>query len=790
MKKFSKESMQNFMLMHAEKLILGGCLAATGLLVWMSMGGENEVKETPSELKNKANLAQQYIDREAWEGDDKLQAFRKGRADAKEKIENAKRVDPDNFSLAILGTPAAALAKRLDPEIVRPEQLIANRFSVGVLMDLPDFRSPLSNLSPAPVSADSTGGFSGFQGGGGEDYGDDYGGGGDYGAGQSSTGSTGLSADYPVLPRSGTFNEANAFTAKGLRPSAIGISADKITTSILDVVCVTAVVDYQKQTAAFEKAFAESVAFNAKRDRPVYQFLQVERREIANAETPWQDISEDVIYTYPRRCPSSLVKMPRQIYRSAPEVIAPENYDPILSGVIPAFVMLDYQQIASHPALKQQREFPAWIPPKGKKMMDGDPDFDMFEPDSEPFDNMNEYGSGGPGEDSMNSLRRGSATEAYKEAIAMRKPGGQYRLVRFFDLVAPKNKSFEYRTRVWVGDPNQLDPVDGFRKNRGKRLEASPEGGVKFAGTSDSGMDSGMDEMDTYGQDDDGMDIDGPKRTEVVQEIKKTMLLPSVRKRQAAASNLDTMQQQLEDAARSDKPMEPFYVSEFSEAGELEKINLPVSPRRYAFMQYLRFARPSAWSEPVRVEKERPSADVYAGPTVRSRPIQMDAGAGAVEFDPVEPTIKVVVSSWTRDLGAKLPSNRSVHIGETLDFNAPAYVTHPISWTVLAAENPRNQNEDDPKKYILPFRTGTMVVDAFFGKKMELPNNKKLEMEMPTEVLTMDVNGNLKVSNQFDAETDYRNEITKKDSARFYGRARRSKKPEKDEYEEYGDEYN
>ena len=567
MKKFSKESFQNFMLMHAEKLILGGCLAATGVFVWMSMGGEKDVTETPSKLLDKANQAQAYINREAWEIDGNgLKEFRKGEDAAKDKIANAKVVDPDKYPLRMLGIPAASLAPRQDPEIVKPEQLIATRLTAGVLLEIPDARSRLAGLYPAPASEEGGvdfGGGGGFGRGGGEDFGE-----GDFGSGGSGADRGGLPENFPPLDRSAVFNEVNAFTMPGLRPKGFSISPDRITSSVFDVVCVTAVVDFQKQAAAFEKAFSESVAYNAKRDRPVYQFLQVQRKEISDQETEWQDISEEVVYSYPQRCPTALPRMPFQLFTSAPEVIAPENYDPILSGVIPAFVMLDYQQIASHPALKKQREFPAWEPKGGKRIFPKD---DMFGPSDSPDE---EFGSrGGPGsEDGSDELRKGSETESYREAIVMRKPGGQYRLVRFFDLLAPKNITFEYRVRVWIGDPNQRDPNDGFQKNRGQRLEANAkDGGIRFAGTG-AGMDREMSSMDDPRND----DLEN-KKPEVIQDIQTGMLHPKVRDRLRAASELGIMQERLEQQAGGNEPMEPFYVAELSEEGKLEQIELPPS---------------------------------------------------------------------------------------------------------------------------------------------------------------------------------------------------------------------
>ena len=783
MKKFSKESMQNFMLLHAEKLILGGCIAATGFLVWTSMSGEEGLTKSPSDLLSEAKSAETYINKDTWE---QLEPFRQGEAEAREKIEKAKRIDPDNYSLTILGTVAPSMAPRQDPLIIAPEQMIGTRVNTGVLMDLAGVTSPLTAFNEAPARAEDAGNGFKVGGGGGGDF--ESGG---FEAGGGGFGGSGLPEDFPSLDRSGVLSELYALTMPGIRPQAFGVNADRTTTNVLDVVCVTAVVDYQKQLAAFETAFGQSVAFNAKRDRPVYQSLQVQRREVSDKESEWQDITEKVTYEYPSRYPKAMVKMPLQIFSSAPEVIAHENYDPILSQVIPAFVMLDYQQLASHPALKQRREFPEWQGRKKKDMM-GRNDSEVIPGFGARRDvEDDEAISGGAGEEgAVNELRKGSSTDAYKEAIALRKPGGQYRLVRFFDYFSPSEKSrsktYEYRTRVWVGDPNQIDPADGFRKNRGRRLEAGEDGEVKFAagtgGESDLDM-SGMEDLENKEE------MEGGGVKEVVQVVNMSMLAPPVRKRINAATNLDVVQERFEEAARSGTPVEPLEVAEFSEAGELELVKLPPSTVNYAYTQYLRFARPSAWSEPVRVKGTQSPADVYAGPTVRDRPITMDLGNGVVEFDKSEPYIEVVVSSWVRSLGTKLPSKKRVHVGETLDFNSPAYVIHPVTWQVLVAENPDSTFDDETlKRFTLDFRTGETVVDAFTGQQLELPNNKKLMMELPTEVLTVDASGNLKVSNQFDSATGYRNEIAEQDSSRFYGRPRKSSKKKVDDPGEFGDE--
>ena len=675
--------------------------------------------------------------------------------------------------------------------------MVAQRFRSGVMVVNPDpnkFVSPLSKFNNAPenLSGSGTKG-SGTKGsgtkGGGSDLKDSSSDFDDSGSGTKLGADNELPSEFVPLDRGSEFSPVNALTSTGLRPTELGL-ADNTLIRVVDGVCITALVDYKKQSAAFENAYAESVAYNAKRDRPVYQFLQVQRREVAKEgeQSEWKDISEDVTYKFARSNP--LQRMPFQAFGSAPEVSSPDNFDPILTQAIPAFAQFDYQKMALHPELKTRREYPAWKPPQEARELD------------------NEIGWGQPEkkdtgsrDDDVNALRKGSETESYREAIVKRKPGGQYRLVRFFDLSAPKEKSFEYRVRVWLGDPNQLDPSDGFVKNRGQKLQPADGGsdrndrgqGVRFAGSGDVEGIGDHDSTDNR----EGSD----SKPEVVIGVKPTMLTPNARRRSAGGTGFDAMQDQFEKAAKrlaeiarfkkegrrpppTEDEFKPIHVVEYSADGKLEQIELPPSPSRYAYMQYLRYARPSAWSESVRVNKEKPTADVMAGTTLRKRSAIGVAGR-SVEFDQVEPSIKVVVSSWNRSLKAKLPAERVAHIGETMNFNDQAYVTDPITWQIKVPEVP---DVEGIKKYTFPFRTNVTIVDAFFGGQQFLPADKRLVMESATEVLTMDANGNLKISNQFDAAQNYRNELALPDDSRFYGKARPSKSKQKEE-DEYSDEY-
>ena len=151
----------------------------------------------------------------------------------------------------------------------------------------------------------------------------------------------------------------------------------------------------------------------------------------------------------------------------------------------------------------------------------------------------------------------------------------------------------------------------------------------------------------------------------------------------------------------------------------------------------------------------------------------------------IRDSFKVLVSSWSRFLGARLPAERDAYVGETMNFRAQAYVTHPITSQVKIPEDP---NVEGVEKYKLPFRSNVTIVDAFLGSSQQLSTDKRLSMETPTEILTMDANGKFKVSNQFDAATDYRNELAMPDDSRFYGKPpKRRNSGEEEDGDELGD---
>jgi len=787
-----KESISHFMLLHSEKLILGVCLALFGFFLWQGLGAKSELTKTPKQLLDEAGLAENYVNSDgAWS---KLEGFRKGRDNIKESIVNKKPVDAKIFPGKInSGSPALALAKRSDPKILAPIDPVVRRLTNGVLMNFPKMNVPVSTLYEAPhklTAGDRKNGRgarsrrdAGF-----DEFDLD---GGDAGKSRKDRRST---ADFEPLPELDGFGRTcvQVFekTAQ-LRPPLMAFSPVEVKSAVFDVVCVTALVDFRQQLKEFENAFSSAIAYYPDRDRPVYQFLQVERRQVqGDRKSKWVDISESLSYKYPQRFPKAMHKMPQRMYASAPEVAAPENWDPVLTGPIPGFANFDYTELVLHPKLKNKREFPEFEKPEGNRDLgDMEEDDGMF--DRSPKLDHSGHGRTGGADgmaDANNILRRGTAFKPYEDELydlRKRKTPGQYRLVRFFDLQAPRGRSFEYRMRVWVGDPNQRDPEDLFWKKRGSLIGYD---GQIVAGVDDSGMGS----MGIEGRNGKGLDGDrhleiGPDGEPIEQADSKiyeekpilpTMLRPEVRQRLAAGS--DVMEER--EKALELKYRENHFVSEAygENPGELVKIEMPASDEKlkYVYTRYLRFARPSKWSEVVRAEADAPIADVFVGKSIAGRSVAIGGGNATGSFQVDESAVEIATAFWSRSMHAKLPAIRKVRAGETLDFDAPAYLLHPVTWRVLVANS---DPERSGEGYGVKFRTSNVIVDALNGEQLDLPNVKKKAYETPTEVLVMDPTGKLSVANQFDQATQFRNTLFLPDDSPFVGKRRRKRKKVEDD---------
>ena len=106
--------------------------------------------------------------------------------------------------------------------------------------------------------------------------------------------------------------------------------------------------------------------------------------------------------------------------------------------------------------------------------------------------------AGGSLDVEIEQSRLGSDFTDYWKAIDAKTPTADYRLVRFFDVLAKPGVTYEYRMRVWVGDPNNEDLNQTFAVLQGG-------GGISSSRSNDLDDEDYEDELDDEGEADEAM---------------------------------------------------------------------------------------------------------------------------------------------------------------------------------------------------------------------------------------------------------------------------------------------
>jgi hypothetical protein len=174
--------------------------------------------------------------------------------------------------------------------------------------------------------------------------------------------------------------------------------------------------------------------------------------------------------------------------------------------------------------------------------------------------------------------------------------------------------------------------------------------------------------------------------------------------------------------------------------------------------EFLRFCRPTPWSEPVKVEvKAQPRGEVLAGKIETSRSIRV----GTTEIPESEPAIEVVVAPWDRVLKAMLPGRKKTFRGEALDFAATAHVLNPVNWLVHRVEN-------------APILSRSVLVDMMGGTELALPRDEVMKHHTASEMLVMQPDGTLRVNDDLSDRTKYKQAMLQPDDVNEFGTARRA----------------
>ncbi|MFT7632206.1 MAG: hypothetical protein ACI87E_003256 [Mariniblastus sp.] len=881
----SKAALSSFFLYHTEKLVLGVAVILLGLFFWMGFKNKPFDEKTPGELALIAQRADQYINSpDAW---DKIKEFRHGDKDAAKTILNDSLVDVGLYSRVqpFTGVAAATLAPRKDPNLLPIQFPEAYVFRTAVILSVAPM--PREPFLPYPVAGgvpDVMGGGGGARGGGmgamggGDDeededeFDDDMEGDGESGLGRGTGGGRTSSRKkeddedaIPVLEGVGdTVTQVTMDTMSGVRPAFHGFGGTTSKSFVYDVVAVSGVVDYKQQWKIFNETFAGGAGYFPDRDKPIYQYLEVQRREVNADGTPtkgksgeWADRSKRVNFDIPSRYPF-MHQLPQTANTTAPDNIAPGNYDPILTGPIPPIVMNNYLDFVSHSKLDQFRKFPEYKLPEIQETVGAD---DLFSNPAggQGFENtgrtqgggrgmgapgggggrgmgapggggMGAPGGGGgmgspgggrgmgsPGGGGMGSpgggrgmgspgggrgmagggtdaglepSRRGSDMTEFLSELDSKKPTSDYRLVRFFDAIteAESGKSFEYRMRAWLADPNNADPFKEF---------ASSHGGGGMAMSGRGGMDMG-EEDDYDGEEEEEEDYDSGGRSgmdgrqgqgsqtgeEVESEIQYVeTTITSMMKAAGVRIRLN-----LQREVDNENGIVDYFVSETrgqdAEGKDiLEEVEVPKVPlggTEYA--SYLKHARPTTWSDPVMVKVQAENAKVAAGKIVPRRTFSLRT-PDETRYIPIgEPKAEVAAAVWwDKDLGTLLPTRKLVSRGDALDFYTESYFLHPVTWQVHVAKN--GDVDKGAEQYIVPIETKNVLVDIMGGGEIPLPKGEKLRHYFDSEMLVLDEFGNFKVKNETQDKTNFRNMLFLADESQTVGKKKKPKKSQNEEME-------
>ena len=757
--KINKQTIQSFFLYHSEKLIILLAFSLMGWFFWSGYKTEVFDETTPQQLKSMADQAGTYITADnSWtEIMDSRQAV-----ESLPVILNDEGIKASDFKIRVPSIAVKSLAPRNDPELFPVTDLIATPFTAPVFLATNGrMKDPMDKL---PFAAQANV----------EDAEPDR--------------SRGRRSRQPPRRTKPDDDEVEVkipgenlplvqhHESVGLRPGSTRLGRND-RAFLLNGVAVTGVVDVKQQYNNYQASFAFGAGYFPERDHPIYQYVQIERAKVVDG-TPgdWKDISQQIHEGQTRRYPAG-----------APEVVAPENYDEVLAGVIPPLTMVDYKPFSLHPKVSA-REFPDFDEEaqslddeNGQTTRGGD----LFAASDDEENRVERrVGRGGSRNgassrgsrtgDRSRSLaqRRGSDRRPYEAVMEELEPTADQKLVRFFDLATEQGATYVYRVRLWLTDPNH-EPDDETRRGgraggRGASAgyeddygddEYEDEGGGRSArggrgrGRSSSGRSGGR-----------GLATDEkPKK-----EYKKVPITQNMKSKESRARLARAREEQDSD----DPTRFIYYVAEAYGEGEgsdrYEEIEVP---RRVKIdldalfdLDELRFARPTKWSEPVSVTIPMGTrSEVATGEVI---PPKMDR-VGSVEVPDGEPIAEMAVAIWSTAYKTLMPTKEEVRRGDLLNYVADSNLLNPLNWTVHRAEQQQ-------------INTGKVMVDIMGGNAVDTGRTRELmPPSLPGETLIMSPDGTFELHNDFDDQTAYRHSLLIHDDSAEVGEVKEPKRKDR-----------
>ncbi len=496
--KLEGNAFQNFMLQHAEKVVLGLGVALAAFFIWWGWSTPIFTVTSPDNLMADAKRAEQHIQSaSSW---DEIKEFRTGIKDADNRIVQLKgSVDTTDYNLSYTrGTPAKPAGLRLDPTLVAAEQLEVRTFRAPLIIN---FANPeIKKLRVAGFKEENE--SSGFQIGGDQQRGN-----------RSRERDVKIDAGDTVPP-------TQMIELPGIRPKTVTLDP-KYNPYVKDFIVVTGVVPIREQYQRYQEALASAQGYYPPLDRPEYGKVEVQRRVEGG---DWETLNIEPILR--DTLPNSW----------APEVIDPAYFDPILTGRIPLVALADFRPWMTHSRVPLRHNVPLSIRKEltgdvGERKVEIDPFGRRAGGGSETVAEQGAPQGTVPPEENV-ELFKGNNPAAYELAANALRPKADYKLIRFVDINPPLGKPVQYRVRLWLKDPNRRD--DPMLASSGQATDRRDGAGFQVGGSGGGGQGAGISDVDsergppTSGQTD--PDIEEAKRYTRVT-VTPNMLHPEVRRR-------------------------------------------------------------------------------------------------------------------------------------------------------------------------------------------------------------------------------------------------------------------
>ena len=752
---------KTFFLYNVEKLILVASLIFLALFFYLGMSSE-KFEKTPDNLVSEANQATSYIESDSnWK---EIAMYRQGDVAVVDRVKAAGvPVKATEYKVPGLSMVPKALQLRMDPPLPKVQDVEAHVLRAPVIVQNkqkgvadPILRLPLAQIKQDPDAKNKLSMMLAMEAED-EDLEDMEPGGSSSRGGSSRRGKKMEEMKDPQIDAEvdawwGLPGVQEAFWG-GVRPKTVASAGSDIALT-RNIVIVNALIDHKSLWKQHEQTLSSSLGYYPRRDLPRYDYLQVERREVKNGQPgEWSDISAFVNFDQAELYPSS--------FTSAPEVVPAENYDEFLTNAIPPILGMDYANSVIHSKLtrrvfkvpeekdegvatadvlagkeelesneRARRNFDGTGVRRRKKGLGGNGGgFDRYDGGIGDFGGEDDYGA-------EFGLRTGNGRSSsdlreYEElANPVLEPTADFKQVRFFDMSVTPNKEavYEYRMRVWVADPNNPDEK----------------------------ADLGRDDFDA-GEMDDMMGVGGilankkdAKKVYKKTKINFTMQDQSVRNR---------IKRGRHEGALGERD---YFVSEVYEGSD-EPVEIKVPDGA----EYLRFARPTLWSDSVRVAVEGESAAFFAKKISEPR----TARVGSTEIPIEEPKAEIVTSvEDSQYQGTHIAAMRSFAIGDLLNFSEPVTILHPVAQSIHFIEEAE-------------LRSDGVLIDVMGGNRLDIGRNAPIQYNLPGETLIMDSEGTFIISNDMEDLKEARHALRLPDEKAEYGGKKAARRAEREAME-------